>query len=228
MVRGLGNADAARILAARAERTFSFVDDLWRRAGVPSASLIQLADANAFRSSLQLARREALWAIKALRDEPLPLFAAAISRESAPVPKIHEPTVSLWPMTAGGEVIEDYGHVGLTLRTHPLSFLRKELRARRIATCAEAMAARGGLWLEAGGLVLVRQRPGSAPKASCSLRLRAKPASQIWWLAQGVREISSDCLLGRHDRRLRPRPTRWRLANARIADRARSRSAGRS
>jgi error-prone DNA polymerase len=162
MVRGLANADAARILAARADQPFVSVDDLWRRAGVPSAVLVELADADAFRCSLQLARREALWAIKALRDEPLPLFAAAAARESKAVPEIHEPAVSLRPMTAGGEVVEDYGHVGLTLRDHPLSFLREELRTQRIVTCAEAMAARDGRWLEAAGLVLVRQRPGSA------------------------------------------------------------------
>jgi error-prone DNA polymerase len=123
---------------------------------------VQLADADAFRESLGLARRECLWALKALRDEPLPLFAAAAARESKTVPEIHEPAVFLKPMTAGGEVVEDYGHVGLTLRDHPLSFLREELRTRRIVTCAEAMAARDGRWLEAAGLVLVRQRPGSA------------------------------------------------------------------
>jgi error-prone DNA polymerase len=65
-------------------------------------------------------------------------------------------------MTAGGEVVEDYGHVGLTLRSHPVSFLREDLGARGIVTCAEAMAARDGCWLEAAGLVLVRQMPGSA------------------------------------------------------------------
>ena len=162
MVRGLANVDAARILAARGDQPFLSVDDLWRRAGVPSAALVALADADAFRSSLQLARREALWAIKALRDEPLPLFAAAAARETEVFPEIREPSVSLKPMTAGGEVVEDYGHVGLTLRDHPLSFLREEMRARQIVTCAEAMAARDGRWLEAAGLVLVRQRPGSA------------------------------------------------------------------
>ena len=57
------------------------VDDLWRRAGGPGRSLVRLAEADAFRPSLRLARREALWAIKALRDEPLPLFAAAAARE---------------------------------------------------------------------------------------------------------------------------------------------------
>ena len=162
MVRGLSNADAGAMISARADQRFVSVDDLWRRARVPAASLVEIADADAFRPSLQLARREALWAIKALRDEPLPLFAAAAAREMATVPEMIEPAVVLRPMTAGGEVVEDYGHVGLTLRGHPLSFLREDLRRRRIVTCAEAMAARDGRWLETAGLVLVRQMPGSA------------------------------------------------------------------
>jgi error-prone DNA polymerase len=62
-------------------------------------------------------------------------------------------------MTAGREVLEDYGHVGLTLRSHPVSFLRADLRRRRIGTCQEAMQARDRSWLHAAGLVLVRQRP---------------------------------------------------------------------
>jgi error-prone DNA polymerase len=162
MVKGLANAHGASIVGARADQPFASVDDLWRRAGVPSSALVQLAEADGFRPSLGLARREALWAIKALRDEPLPLFAAASAREAEIVPEINEPSVSLHPMTAGGEVVEDYGHVGLTLRAHPISFLREDLRRRRIVTCQEAMDARDGRWLEAAGIVLVRQRPGSA------------------------------------------------------------------
>ena len=162
MVKGLANAHAAAIITARADEPFASVDDLWRRASVPSAALIQLAEADAFRPSLGLARREALWAIKALHSEPLPLFAAAAAREAKPVPEINEPAVVLRPMTAGGEVVEDYGHVGLSLRNHPVSFLREDLRQRRIVTCNEAVEARDGRWLEAAGLVLVRQRPGSA------------------------------------------------------------------
>lgn len=65
-------------------------------------------------------------------------------------------------MTAGGEVVEDYGHIGLTLRAHPVSFLRDDLAKRRVASCDAAMHARGGQWLEVAGLVLVWQRPGSA------------------------------------------------------------------
>lgn len=162
MVKGLANAHGAAIVAARADQPYASIDDLWRRAGVPSAALVQLAEADAFRSALRLARREALWAIMALRDEPLPLFAAAADREAQIVPEVNEPLVALRPMTAGSEVVEDYGHVGLTLRAHPLSFLREDLRRRQIVTCGEAMAARDGRWLEAAGLVLVRQRPGSA------------------------------------------------------------------
>src|SRR5450631_4285743 len=162
MVRGLANADAAAIVAARADEPFASVDDLWRRAGVPSASLVQLAEADAFQPSLTLARREALWAIKALRGEPLPLFAAAAARENKVVPEVHEPSVALRPMTAGSEVVEDYGHVGLTLRSHPISFLRGDLHSQRIVTCADAMQARDGCWLQTAGLVLVRQMPGSA------------------------------------------------------------------
>jgi error-prone DNA polymerase len=162
MVRGLAIANAAAVVAARADRHFASVDDLWRRAGVPAAALVQLAEADAFRPSLRLARRDALWAIKALRDKPLLLFAAASAREAEAVPEAQEPTLALRPMTAGGEVVEDYGHVGLTLRSHPVSFLREDLRHRRIVPCAEAMQARDGRWLQTAGIVLVRQMPGSA------------------------------------------------------------------
>jgi DNA polymerase III alpha subunit len=95
---------------------FESVDDLWRRSDVPVASLVQLAEADAMNESLGLARREALWALKALRDEPLELFAAASRREARTVEEVREPSISLRPMTSGGEVVEDYRHVGLTLR----------------------------------------------------------------------------------------------------------------
>lgn len=157
LVKGLANDDAARIVAARASRPFTSVDDLWRRAGVKAAALTHLAEADAFRPSLGLARREALWAIKALRDEPLPLFAAAeVTREA------EEPDVLLQPMRDGAEVVRDYNRLGLTLRDHPLAFLRRDLRERDIVTCRQALAAKDGKRLTVAGLVLVRQRPGSA------------------------------------------------------------------
>lgn len=70
LVRGLAKADAARIVASRADEPFASVDDMWRRSGVPFASLVELAEADAFLPSLRLERRDTLWAIKALRDEP--------------------------------------------------------------------------------------------------------------------------------------------------------------
>jgi error-prone DNA polymerase len=65
-------------------------------------------------------------------------------------------------MTAGGEVVEDYRHASLSLRSHPVSFLREDLSKQRIVTCTEAMQARNARWLEAAGIILVRQRPGNA------------------------------------------------------------------
>lgn len=162
LVKGLGNAEAARLVSCREDQSFASVDDLWRRVGIPAAALVELAEADAFRPSIGLARREALWAIKALRDEPLPLFAAAANREAGIVPEQTEPTVILKAMEAGREVVEDYGHVGLSLRRHPVSFLRSDLSRRRFMTCAEAVAMRDGRWVNVAGLVLVRQRPGSA------------------------------------------------------------------
>ncbi len=162
MVRGLANAHAAAIVAARAAEPFASVDDLWRRAAVPQAALVKLAEADAFRPAFGLARREALWAIRGLADAPRPLFAAAAARARRIVPEAEEPAALLRRRQAGGEVVADYRHLGLTLRSHPVAFLREDLRRRRIVTCAEAMAARDGRSLEAAGIVLVRQRPGSA------------------------------------------------------------------
>jgi error-prone DNA polymerase len=161
-VRGLANADAARLVAARGDVPFTSIEDVWRRAGVPVASLVRIAEADGFRLGLGLARREALWAIKALRDDPLPLFTAAFAREAASVPEVAEPVAVLKPMTEGREVVEDYGHVGLTLRQHPVAFLREELTRRRMMACADATALRDGRRAAVAGLVLVRQKPGSA------------------------------------------------------------------
>ena len=139
LVAGLKNDDGAKLAAARAEMPFSDVEDTWRRCAVQVSSLVRLAEADAFRPSMGVARREALWAIKALRDNPLPLFASR--QDEQPVPEVNEVAVRLKAMTAGHEVIEDYAHIGLTLRAHPVSFLRPELAAKKIVTCADAAVA---------------------------------------------------------------------------------------
>ncbi|TYP65906.1 DnaE-like error-prone DNA polymerase [Stutzerimonas stutzeri] len=149
MVRGLAETHVRAIVAARPAAT---AQDLCRRAGVPAAALTRIAEADGFRPTYGLARREALWAIRGHQPD-LPLFAAI------PAP---EPAVALSPMPAGREVVQDYAHTGVTLRRHPLSFLRDSLTRRRIRPCAEAMASVDRRWMHVAGLVLVRQRPGSA------------------------------------------------------------------
>jgi len=181
-VSGLAVADAARIIAARIERPFESIDDVWRRSEVPTESLVQLAEADAFRPAFGLERRDALWAIKALRDEPLPLFVAAAEREMKVIAEQQEPEVALRQMTEGHNVVEDYAHVGLTLRAHPISFLRRDLTARRIVTCSDAMNARDKSWLCVAGLVLVRQKPGSAKGVMfITIEDETGPANIVVW-----------------------------------------------
>jgi error-prone DNA polymerase len=165
MVRGLSNADGARLVAHRGGRTHAFdpyasIEDIRRRAGLPAVALERLAEADAFQG-LRLDRRGAAWTVRglAIDETPLPLFAAAATGGAVPSA---EPAVTLAPMASGGEVVEDYRSVGLSLRSHPLAFRRAELRARGMVACAELAAARDGRRLTLAGLVLVRQRPGSA------------------------------------------------------------------
>ena len=182
LVKGLAASDAARIVAARMDDGFSSVDDMWRRSGVPAASLVELAEADAFRPSLQLERRDALWSIKALRDEPLPLFAAAADREQKSIAEQAEPEVELRQMTEGHNVVADYGHVGLTLREHPMAFLRESLTKRSMMTCEDAMSARDGRWAYTAGLVLVRQKPGSAKGVMfITIEDETGPANVVVW-----------------------------------------------
>ena len=138
------------------------MEELARRSGVATSALERLADADVFLDGMKLNRRHALWAIKPLRDTALPLFAAADAREGGLSAEVIEPAVRLRPMAEGREVVEDYGHIGLTLRRHPVSFLRQELQGRGIVTCAETAQVRDGRRCIVAGLVLVRQKPGSA------------------------------------------------------------------
>ncbi len=160
LVSGFRDTEAAALVSGRNALPFSDVEDAWRRSGVQVSSLVRLAEADGFSGSIGLARRDALWAIKALRDNPLPLFVA--SEDRPPVPEVNEVAVRLKAMTAGHEVVEDYAHVGLTLRAHPVSFLRSELQAVKVLTCADANAYPDRRRMKVAGLVLVRQRPGSA------------------------------------------------------------------
>jgi error-prone DNA polymerase len=150
-VRGLSAADAHQLVGCRC-RPYRSPAELARRSLLPRAALTLLAASDAFRS-MGLDRRAALWAVKPLGETPLPLFAGL-----APA----EPAVELPEMALGEHVAEDYATLGLSLKRHPVAFLRASLTARRILRCAALGDAPDGRRVEVAGLVLVRQRPGTA------------------------------------------------------------------
>ena len=160
-VRGLANLHGAAIVAARGPAPFQSVEEVWRRARVPRAAIERLAEADAFACIAQ-DRRQGLWKVKGLGEAPLPLFAAADERERKFSPEGLEAPVALQPMTEGREVVEDYRSLQLSLRAHPLSFLRSQLDAMNIVRCADLRSIRDGRNVEVAGVILVRQRPGSA------------------------------------------------------------------
>jgi error-prone DNA polymerase len=140
---------------------YGSVEEVWRRAGVPRAAIERLAEADGF-ACLAENRRQGLWKVRGLGEAPLPLFAAADAREAKFSPEGLEPAVALRPMTEGREVVEDYRSLQLSLREHPVSFLRASLDAMKIVRCADLGSVRDGRNIEVAGVILVRQRPGSA------------------------------------------------------------------
>jgi error-prone DNA polymerase len=160
-ILGLANVHGAAIVAARGPAAYDSVEEVWRRAGTPRAAIEKLAEADAFHC-IEENRRQGLWKVKGLGEAPLPLFAAADAREGGFSPEGMEPAVSLRAMTQGREVVEDYRSIGLSLRGHPLQFLRPELDDMRIVKCADLASIHDGRNVEVAGVILVRQRPGSA------------------------------------------------------------------
>lgn len=158
---GLKNEDAAAIIRARGDEPYDSVEEIQRRAGVSGRTLDRIGHARGF-GSLKLSRREGLWNVKGLGEEALPLFAAADARAGKLRPEAIEPEIMLAPMADGEEVVEDYRAVGLSLQAHPLAFLRDELTARKMITCAALKNTKDGRWINLAGLVLLRQKPGSA------------------------------------------------------------------
>ena len=160
MVKGLANGHAAGLVAHRGEAPYASVEEVWRRAGVPAAALGRLAEADAF-CGMGLDRRQALWQVRALADTVLPLFAAADAGKR-PRPEIVEAAIELVPMRDGREVVEDYCSTGLSLRQHPVAFLRGDLHRRGMVTCNDLLHLRDGRRVVVPGIVLVRQKPSSA------------------------------------------------------------------
>jgi error-prone DNA polymerase len=145
-------------LVARRGKGYDSVRDVWLRSGLSASTIERLADIDAFRS-LGLDRRDALWAARGLNrvggQEDLPLFARAHD-------PTREPDFDLPAMPLGEHVVEDYRTLGLSLKTHPAALLRHELSARRAIKAEMLPQIANGQRTRVAGLVLVRQRPGTA------------------------------------------------------------------
>jgi error-prone DNA polymerase len=176
-ISGFREDDAKRIAAARGGEAFSSLRDFWLRTKLPPSTLRRLAQADAF-ASLKLSRREALWEVRALKrvgeKDDLPLFARAALANA-------EPDARLAAMAESEQVIEDYRHLRLSLRAHPVSFLRDELVRRGIVTAAALRSMKDGLRVSVAGLVLVRQRPGSGNTIFVTLEDETGIANAIFW-----------------------------------------------
>jgi error-prone DNA polymerase len=146
-----------RIVAARERRPFTSLEDFARDTGLPKRALILLADADAFRS-IGLDRRAALWAVRRLPDDvPLPLFEIATAREQ---PDEDAQPLPLMPLPE--QVVADYQTIRLSLKGHPMEFLRAMFALEKVVSCAGVCHANDRQRVRCAGVVLVRQRPGSA------------------------------------------------------------------
>jgi len=156
-VKGLKQADAEALLAARTAgnaRPFETIEEIARRARLGPAPLERLAAADGF-ASLGISRRHALWQARAI-EPPLPLLAGAEGDLFA------EPQPRLAAMTLGEQVVADYAALALSLKAHPMALLRAEIAALGCTDTRALLSAPPGSGVRLAGLVLVRQRPGSA------------------------------------------------------------------
>ncbi|MBM3515254.1 MAG: error-prone DNA polymerase [Alphaproteobacteria bacterium] len=167
-IKGAREADTALIMARRGAG-YHDPEDVWHRSGVTATALVTLAKGDAF-ASLGLDRREAFWKIKAFNDTALPLFAFAETAHSGSALPGHnefmslfaEPTVLLPRPTLGEQVIADYDSLRMSIRKHPLALLRADLKRESILPNAALTDHPVNRRVAIAGLVLVRQRPGTA------------------------------------------------------------------
>ncbi|MCE7999856.1 MAG: error-prone DNA polymerase [Rhodobiaceae bacterium] len=163
--------EAAELVEDKRLRGYDSVRDLWLRTGLTPRVIEVLANADAFRS-IGLDRRDALWGVRGLggwgqhkkgqngkAPAALPLFEHLEQAGFQEEPDVHLPSMPL-----GEQVVHDYATMRLSLKAHPVSFLRSQLDARRVVTNArlDDEAIRDGTRVNLAGLVLVRQRPGTA------------------------------------------------------------------
>jgi DNA polymerase III, alpha subunit len=154
-VTGLSEDAANRMVERRGTKPYQDPADLWRRSGLTRRQIIALARADAF-ASLGLTRRDVLWAVRGFSDGQLPLL------DTQPGGCDLEPAVTLPRLTMGEQVVDDYSSFSMSLRSHPLELLRPTFAQRGFSSTEVLKASQNGDLLTLAGLVLVRQRPGTA------------------------------------------------------------------
>ncbi|QDG75248.1 error-prone DNA polymerase [Labrenzia sp. PHM005] len=158
-VKGLKQDDMDKLIDQRGDG-YDSIRDLWLRSGLSRPVILRLAEADSFRS-LGLDRRAAVWAAQGLetgnQKDRLPLFDLADLGDLRP-----EPDADLPPMLPGAHVMADYQSLSLSLKAHPVAFARSALKNRQVVPCMHLPDIRQGRQISVAGLVLVRQRPGSA------------------------------------------------------------------
>lgn len=151
-VKGLREEDINTLLAAR-NKAYTSINEL-RDIPVAEAALERLADADAFRS-IGLDRREALWEIST-KDRPVQLFKGQKAADAT------DEKISLPVMAQSEHVVEDYAAMAFSLKAHPVSFVREKLTQLHIVSTEQLRGIKDGTPVKVAGLVLVRQRPGTA------------------------------------------------------------------
>ncbi|WP_442794931.1 error-prone DNA polymerase [Pelobium manganitolerans] len=160
-VNGMNREDMD-LLVARRSRPYRNITELLD-IGLSISCLEKLADADAFRS-IGLDRRQALWEVAALADSPHALF------EGQPSESVLEPQIALPLLSDGEHVVQDYAFTSLSLKAHPLSFIRGQLDLLHVTSTKGLDAVSDGSWVKVAGIVLVRQRPGTA-KGVCFITI---------------------------------------------------------
>lgn len=150
-VKGLREEDIQLLIT---NKPYTSINEL-RMTGISEKTLMKLADADAFRS-MGLDRRQALWEVFT-KDNPKDLF------EGQPAPAANdEQQIELPFMKLSEHVVQDYASIGLSLKAHPVSFVRDELNRLHVLSTQSLSTAKNGDQVKVAGLVLVRQRPGTA------------------------------------------------------------------
>ena len=177
-IKGLSEKRMAVFIERRSEG-YRSVRDVWLRSGLDAGEIEKLAKADAFRS-IGLDRRTALWEVRALdragSADGLPL----LERPGFPL-SANEPRVFLPRMPAGEHVVQDYRSLGLSLKAHPVSFLRPQLDRVGIMPNAHLASMPDGKRVTVAGIVLVRQRPGSGKTIFLTLEDENAIANIIVW-----------------------------------------------